>query len=139
MRRNRALWKTGRSAGIEDRRAVVGAQIVFDERRTIGQRISGHERVRAPRVGHDVFGFRLAETRVDGYDRRGRHQRPEEGQRPIQASLQPDRDAVARTDAALAQTAGHARAAFPKLRERDALAADLGYGFGIRRSLHPGT
>ena len=111
---HRALGEAGRAAGVEDRGRAGRLGVVDDQRVAVGQRGSGHERVRRAGVGHHVVRFLLGEARVDRHhDRVGQHG-AEEGQHPVDAVAEPDRHPVAALDAEAAQAARHPGRAVPQ-------------------------
>ncbi len=139
VRGHRALGKAGRAARVEDRREILGGEVLDREAIAVGQRLAGTEHVARAAVGDDVLDLGLLEARVDRHGDGARQLRAPEGQHPVDAVGQQDRDAIAALDADHAQPAGHALGALPQLLVGERLTADLDHGSGRsdrdRRSL----
>ena len=87
----------------------------------------------ASRIGDDVFGFRLAEARVDRHGDRAGELDAEKRQTPLEPVAEANGHAIAPLDAEVPQAAGDAGRAVPQLAIRDPLAAGLDNRLGLGR------
>ncbi len=115
VRGHRALGEAGRSARVEDRRQVVLAEVVDDQRLAVRQLGARLERQLRARVVDDVLDLGLGEARVDRDRDRTRELDAPEPEHPVGPVGQADRDAIAALHALGAQPTGDARRAVPQL------------------------